>query len=98
MSNTISKEEVQKVAKLGRINISDQEQEKFAKDLSGILDHFKDLSQLDISDAEPVNFLATEENQVREDVERDNGEDEKENIKKQFPDREGNYLKVKAVL
>lgn len=98
MSTIISKEEVQKVAKLARINVTEQEQERFARDLSGILEHFQDLNQLDVSDVETINFLATEANQVREDEPQENKEAEKERIRKQFPEREDNYLKVKAVL
>lgn len=86
------------MAKLARINISETEQEKFSQDLSGILDNFKDLNQLDVSQVQPVNFLAVEENQLRKDQARENQEDEKEKIRKQFPDRKDNYLKVKAVL
>lgn len=98
MSSTISKEQVNKVAKLSRINISETEQEKFARDLSGILDNFQDLSHLAVTDVTSVNFLATKENQLRQDEPRQNQEAEKENIKNQFPEREDNYLKVKAVL
>lgn len=94
----ISQEEVLKVAKLARINLSEQEQEKFAKDLSGILEHFQDLSQLDVSEVEAVNFLKMEENQVRPDAVIEATDEEKERIRQQFPQREGDFFKVKAVL
>lgn len=99
MSNhTISQEQVKKVGKLARLNLNQAEGEKFAKDLSGILDYFKDISQLKVEKTEVVNFLATESNHVREDIARENDEAEKGRIRNLFPDREDDYLKVKAVL
>lgn len=97
---TISKQEIEKVAKLARINLTEPEKEKFSRELSDVLDNFKELSQLDLSEAdvEKVKHLEIEENQVRQDEIIECSEKEKENIRGQFPDRKDDYLKVKAVL
>lgn len=96
----ISKEDVEKVAGLARIEIDENEKEKFAGQLSDILGYFKELSQLDLGsgDFEKVKHLDTDENQARKDELIEYSEEERENIRKQFPDRKENYLKVKAVL
>lgn len=94
----ISIKEIEKVASLARINLTEQEKEKFSRELSDVLDNFKQLSQLDIENVETVNFLDTEKNQTREDVVVKNNTGQKEAIRKQFPRRKDDYLQVKAVL
>jgi aspartyl-tRNA(Asn)/glutamyl-tRNA(Gln) amidotransferase subunit C len=94
----ISKEDVEHVAELARIELTSQETEKFASDLSSILDYFRDLNNLDAFDAEEICFLETDGNQVRADIPDGTGEEQKEGIRSQFPKREGDYLTVKAVL
>lgn len=96
----ILKKDVEKVAALARVEVSEDEKEKFAGQLSDILGHFKELSQLDLENAdfEKVKYLDTNENQARKDELVGCSEKEREDIRKQFPDRKENYLKVKAVL
>jgi aspartyl-tRNA(Asn)/glutamyl-tRNA(Gln) amidotransferase subunit C len=99
-SKIISKEDVEKVAKLARIDLTDQEKERFSKELSDVLDNFKELSQLDLAVVGTKNssFLDVEKNQVRDDRVVECSEEEKEDILKQFPKRKDDYLEVEAVL
>ena len=50
----VSKKEVDYLSKLALVDLSDEEKEKFASQLSDILDHFKKLNDLDTSDIEPT--------------------------------------------
>ena len=94
----ISKEEIRKVSQLARIEISQKEEEKFAKEINSILEYFKDLSQVDVMETGGFDHYCLQENKFREDEVENLQEEAKEGIRKLFPEREGNYLKVKAVL
>jgi len=50
----ISEKEVQRIAKLARIELTKKEVEKFQKDLSAILDYFELLKEVDTKNIEPV--------------------------------------------
>lgn len=63
MSDIITKTEVEKVAKLARIEITEQEKEKFAKQLTGILDYVNQLSEVNTENVLP-NSQVTELNNV----------------------------------
>jgi aspartyl-tRNA(Asn)/glutamyl-tRNA(Gln) amidotransferase subunit C len=94
----LSQKDVEKVAQLARIELSEVQQEKFAEELSSILDYFKDLSNADTSRAVTFDHYSLMENQFREDGVSESKEDEKEGVRTLFPQREGNSLKVKTVL
>ncbi|MEA1925652.1 MAG: Asp-tRNA(Asn)/Glu-tRNA(Gln) amidotransferase subunit GatC [Patescibacteria group bacterium] len=100
MSNKaiISQDEVKKVAELSRIALTDKEEKKFAKELNSILDHFKDLSSVDVQSVEYFNHYSLKENQLRDDKVSEFGEDEKEKIRELFPEKSNDLLKVKTVL
>jgi aspartyl-tRNA(Asn)/glutamyl-tRNA(Gln) amidotransferase subunit C len=51
----IKKEEVEHIAKLARLGLTEKEKEKIQKDLSSILDYFKLLRKLDTSKVEPTS-------------------------------------------
>ncbi len=94
----ISKEQVEKTAGLARIQINEQEQEEFARELALILDNFKDINDIDVSDVEPFDHYELTENNLRDDEVNLASEETNELIKKNFPGRQDDYLKVKAVL
>jgi aspartyl-tRNA(Asn)/glutamyl-tRNA(Gln) amidotransferase subunit C len=50
----ISRDEVLHVARLARLELSDAEVERFAEQLSAILDAVGKVSELDLSDVEPT--------------------------------------------
>jgi len=92
----ISKDEVKHIAELARMGLDEKEIEKFAADLSSILDFIKQLEEVDISKVEAVSHVTGLENITRED-EADNFLG-KENIVKLFPEGKDGYDKVKSVL
>lgn len=92
----ISKDEVRHIASLARIGLSEEEIEKFSKDLSSILDFVEQLKEVDVTDVEPTAHITGLENKFREDKAK-----EFENIsgiKKLFPESKNGYNKVKSVL
>ena len=66
----ITKQEVEKVAKLARLEITQAEKEAFAKQLSQILTHVEKLKQYDTKGIEPTATVLGQMNVFRDDVVR----------------------------
>ena len=64
----ISKQEVEKVAKLARLEITEAEKTAFAKQLSQILTHVETLKLYDTQGIEPTATVLGQVNVFREDV------------------------------
>jgi aspartyl-tRNA(Asn)/glutamyl-tRNA(Gln) amidotransferase subunit C len=63
----ISKEEVEHIAKLARLGLTEKEIGKFQKELSLILDYVEKLKEVDVSKVEPTSHLLRVENVMRKD-------------------------------
>lgn len=63
----IDKSEVDKVAKLARLEITEGEKEVFAEQLSSILDYVEQLKALDTTGLEPTATVVGQTNVFRED-------------------------------
>lgn len=66
----ITRQEVEKVAKLARLEITSAEKEAFAKQLSQILTHVEKLKQYDTTGVEPTSTVFGQVNVFRDDVTR----------------------------
>ena len=66
----INKEDVEKVAKLARLEVSPAEKEAFAKQLSQILTHVETLKKYDTNGIEPTATVLGQVNVFREDIVR----------------------------
>ena len=60
--------DVDKVAILARLEISPEERERYAKQLSAILDHAQDIAKLDVSQVPPTAHILPMQNVWRADV------------------------------
>jgi aspartyl-tRNA(Asn)/glutamyl-tRNA(Gln) amidotransferase subunit C len=65
---TIDKETVEKVAHLARLELAEDEKEVLIADLSKILDFMAKLDEIDTSGIEPLVYMTSSSNVVREDV------------------------------
>lgn len=92
----LTKEEVIKVSKLARIELSESEVEKFQKDLSAVLDYVEELKAVDTEGLDIVASVTGLENVSRADV-AVNGEN-KDEILHNAPEIKDGYYKVKAIL
>lgn len=91
--------EVEKTALLAKLNLTEEKKRQFAKEIEEVLNYFQDINDLNPGEVEDFNhYLILEKNQTREDEKNDFLLAGKEQIKKAFPQRDGEYLKVKAVL
>jgi aspartyl-tRNA(Asn)/glutamyl-tRNA(Gln) amidotransferase subunit C len=67
----LSREQVLHVAKLARLELTDDEVERMAGELSKVLDHIEKISELgDLADVRPTSHVIELENALREDVPR----------------------------
>jgi aspartyl-tRNA(Asn)/glutamyl-tRNA(Gln) amidotransferase subunit C len=64
----ISKQEVEHVAKLARLELSAQEKEKLTQQLSNILTYVEKLNELDTKGVEPTSHVLDIKNVMRDDV------------------------------
>ena len=63
----IDREQVLHVARLARLELSEEEVERMAIELSGILEHVDKISALDLEDVEPTTHVIALENVWRAD-------------------------------
>ncbi len=55
MSAQLGTDEIQRLAKLARLELTPQEQEEFAQQLSQILGHIQQLASVDVTGVEPMS-------------------------------------------
>ena len=63
----ITREEVQHVAILARLELDEQEQDKLATELDSILGHMERLSEIDTTEVEPLAHVIDVVNAFRDD-------------------------------
>jgi len=93
----LNKSEVQKIASLARIEITDEEAEKYSKELSDILGFVEKLNEVDTEDVEPIAHITGAKNRIREDRVIEASNETKDGIINNFPEKKDKFDKVKAV-
>lgn len=73
MANSLSREEVLKLAKLSKLVLSEKELAEMQIELSKILDFVSRLSEVDVSDLNPTDQITGLKNILREDRLNDYG-------------------------
>lgn len=91
----ITKEEIQKLAGLARMELSDTEAEHLTHEVDSILNYVGKVTSIE---GDLTMTLPKLHNIMREDVAQNKANEYTENILKNAPSREGNYLKVKKIL
>ncbi|MDD5146444.1 MAG: Asp-tRNA(Asn)/Glu-tRNA(Gln) amidotransferase subunit GatC [Candidatus Pacebacteria bacterium] len=94
----ISREQVEHIAGLARLELSEKEIEKMQKDLAEILGYIDMLGEVDINNIEPTSHSLPLHNMMRGDVVEQQTPETVEAMLNQAPQKEGNYIKVKEVL
>lgn len=93
----LSQEEVKHIALLARIGIKEDEIEKYQKDLSAVLDFFRELEAVATDDVEAIGHITGTADVARRDRAEDFGTAGKAIIRENFPDAKDRFLKVKSV-
>jgi len=92
----MKKSDIEHIAHLAKLQLTDEEMEKFAKELGPVLQHFEELSKLDTEDVRPLLTPTEIEYRMREDkvIKTTTAEDAVFNA----PERSGNLFKVPPVV
>lgn len=92
----ISKKDVDHVALLGRLELTEQERDMYTKQLNDILEHFQSLERLDTENVPPTAHVLPLKNIFREDWvgQHISREDALSNC----PDRDENFFKVPRIV
>ena len=88
----IDRDQVLHVARLARLELSDDEVERMASELSGILAHVERFSELDLDDTEPTSHVVELENVLRPDEPRPSWP--RERVLEQAPDPDDGAFRV----
>lgn len=64
----ISREEIEHIASLARLYLSEEEKELFGSQLGSILDYMEKLNELDTRDIEPTSHVLPISNVMRDDM------------------------------
>jgi aspartyl-tRNA(Asn)/glutamyl-tRNA(Gln) amidotransferase subunit C len=92
----LSHEEVRKIAELAKLDLTDDEVALYAGQLSGILNYFQRLQQLDTSHIEPTASVLPLKNVFRKDEATPPLTPEQ--VVKNAPDKLGNQFRVSTIL
>lgn len=92
----ISRADVEHVAYLARLGLTDEERDRLAEQLSNILDAMRVIDRLDTSAIPPTAQVIPLRNVFREDHVRPSAE--RDEILKNAPCRDGDYFLVPPVL
>ena len=91
----ISLETVRHVAKLARLQLTEDEERLYTEQLGKIIGYFDELAAIDTSGVEPMSHALPVSNVMREDVvERDFTH---EQLLKNAPDVEGEFFRVPKI-
>ncbi len=96
MSEQLTEQQVRQVAKLARLNCTDEEIKQFTGQLGAILDYIDQLNEVDTDGVEPLAHSLPVSNVFREDVVRPSLPNDE--ALKNAPHRDGEYFAIPKVL
>ncbi len=94
----ITSDDVRKVAKLCRLEIPEDDIEKYSNQLEGILEYIAQLERIDTLNVPPTTRAVEVVNVFREDTIVSSSSDVREKILDLAPQREGEFFRVPKIL
>ena len=91
----ITIKDVEHVAKLARLELTEEEKEKFTNQLGDVLKYVEQMNEVDTSNVEPMAHAIDFVNVMREDEVK--YEQTKEELMKNAPDAEDGFFKVPKI-
>jgi len=92
----ITKQEVEHVAKLARLELTEQEKDVFTDQLSNILTYVEQLNGLDTKGVEPTSHVLDINNVMRDDVPEEGLSQER--ALANAPDKAGGFYRVPIII
>lgn len=93
----LTREDVEKIATLARLELPEDEKDALARQLSGILEYVSKLAEVDTADVEPMAHSLPVRNVFAADVPAVVKPEVRQGALDSFPEKQGDLLKVKAV-
>lgn len=91
----ITIKDVEHVAKLARLELTEEEKEMFTHQLGDVLEHVEKMNEVDTTGVEPMNHPMDFYNVMRED--KKIYENTREELMQNAPDVEGEFFKVPKI-
>jgi len=93
----LTTKEIEQIATLARLELSEKEKKMYAEQLSVVLDYIGMLNEVNTDGVEETCQVTGLEDVTREDKVVGSSEETKQKLIRNFPDKVGKLLKVKAV-
>ncbi len=93
----ISIQQVEKLSELARIKLTDQEKENISETSGPILEMIDSILEVEI-DEKDIKRDYRKINVMRDDIIEDRASKNRDNVLKEFPQKQDNYLKTKKIL
>lgn len=93
---SVTKKDVDYIADLARLQLTEEETESLASDMNQILDYMGTLEELDTSDVEPLEHVIDLEYRLRDDKAKEPLSHE--DALKNAPDADSDYFRVPRVI
>ncbi len=95
----IDKKEIEHLAELAKINLTEREEEKLVKNFQEILGYFGQLNEVNTDNVEPMNGGTMQTNVFREDEKNIRAQlnAAPEDLIDAFPEKEGRFLQTPPV-
>jgi aspartyl-tRNA(Asn)/glutamyl-tRNA(Gln) amidotransferase subunit C len=93
----LTTKEIEQVATLARLELSEKEKEMYAEQLSVVLDYIEKLNEVNTDGVTETCQVTGLEDVTRNDEIIERSEENKKKLREIFPDKVGGLLRVKAV-
>lgn len=94
----ITKQDVEYVARLARLELNEQEKERYTRQLESILEYIEQLNKLDTENVASTSHVLSLKNVWREDKVVKTSDEQREKILNNSPESENDFFKVKKVI
>jgi len=94
----IERKDIDKLAELSRVEMSDSEKDGIVKDLGSILNYISEIQQVATGEISEEGRIGMVKNVMREDGNAYAEGSHTKEIVESAPKKEGNYIKVKKIL
>ena len=91
----LDKDDVEELAGLAQLSLSEEEKEKFAGELNNVVDYVNKILRVDTEGVEPTYYPQPRDNVFRED--KDTSSDRREELMREAPEKEEGHFRVPGV-